>query len=48
LRDFVRVRDADFHLYLHLAACTGARRSQLALRWRDVDLEAGALCSNVH
>lgn len=42
---FVRARDPDFHLYLHLAACTGARRSQLlALRWRGVDMDAGALC----
>jgi integrase len=44
LLEFVRTRDLDFHLYLHLAACTGARRSQLlALRWRDVDLDTGAL-----
>ena len=44
LLQFVRDRDPAYHLYLHLAACTGARRSQLlALRWRDVDLDAHAL-----
>jgi integrase len=44
LLEFVRARDPGFHLYLHLAACTGARRSQLlAVRWRDIDLESGAL-----
>jgi integrase len=32
--------DADFGVFLRLAATTGARRSQLcALRWTDVDLE---------
>lgn len=34
--------DADFHAFLTLAVCTGARRSQLAaLRWGEVDLESG-------
>lgn len=32
--------DPAFGTYLRLAACTGARRSQLlALRWKDVDLD---------
>jgi integrase len=36
--------DAALHIYLTLAAMTGARRGQLlALRWVDVDLVAGAL-----
>ena len=36
--------DPALHLYLTLAAMTGARRGQLlALRWWDVDLEGGSL-----
>ena len=36
--------DLDFAVYLRLAATTGARRSQLiALRWSDVDVDAGTL-----
>ncbi|MHB1536451.1 MAG: tyrosine-type recombinase/integrase [Acidimicrobiales bacterium] len=36
--------DPDFGCFLHLAATTGARRGELcALRWRDLDLEAGAV-----
>jgi integrase len=37
-------RDRALHLYLTLAATTGARRGQLlALRWIDVDLVGGSL-----
>ncbi len=37
-------KDPDFGCYLHLAATTGARRGELcALRWRDLDLDAGAV-----
>jgi integrase len=37
-------RDPALHLYLTLAATTGARRGQLlALRWIDVDLVGGSL-----
>jgi integrase len=37
-------RDPDFALFLRLAVVTGARRGELcALRWRDVNLAAGAL-----
>jgi integrase len=44
LLDFVAESDRLLHLYLTLAAMTGARRGQLlALRWRDVELLAGAL-----
>ncbi len=36
--------DADFAMYVRLAATTGARRSQLiALRWTDVDLDGGTI-----
>lgn len=36
------VDDPQLNLWLRLAVVTGARRSEvLALRWRDVDLEAG-------
>jgi integrase len=43
LLEFV-ARDPDLHLYLTLAATTGARRGQLlALRWIDVDLVGGSL-----
>ena len=43
LLDFV-ARDPALHLYLTLAATTGARRGQLlALRWIDVDLVGGSL-----
>ena len=43
LLDFV-AHDPDLHLYLNLAATTGARRGQLlALRWVDVDLVGGSL-----
>jgi integrase len=43
LLEFV-ARDPALHLYLTLAATTGARRGQLlALRWIDVDLVGGRL-----
>jgi len=43
LLEFV-ARDPALHLYLTLAATTGARRGQLlALRWGDVDLVGGSL-----
>jgi integrase len=43
LLEFV-ARDPALHLYLTLAATTGARRGQLlALRWIDVDLIGGSL-----
>ena len=43
LLEFV-ARDPALHLYLTLAATTGARRGQLlALRWVDVDLVRGSL-----
>jgi integrase len=36
--------DPDFGCFLHLAATTGARRSEVcALRWRDLDLKSGSL-----
>jgi integrase len=36
--------DPDFGCFLHLAATTGARRGELCgLRWRDVDLDGGAM-----
>jgi integrase len=36
--------DAEFAMYVRLAATTGARRSQLiALRWSDIDLEGGTI-----
>lgn len=36
--------DPDFGVFIHLAATTGARRGELcALRWGDVDLDAGTL-----
>ncbi len=41
---FVHDRDHAFHLFLILAATTGARRGQLlGLRWSDVDLATGSL-----
>ena len=41
---FTRESDASLHLYLVLAATTGARRGQLlALRWADIDLVSGRL-----
>ena len=44
LLESVAESDAALHLYLMLAAMTGARRGQLlALRWIDVDLVVGAL-----
>jgi integrase len=37
-------KDSDLGCYLHLAATTGARRGELcALRWRDLDLDVGAV-----
>jgi len=40
LIDKAAASDAAFAVYLRLAACTGARRSQLlALRWANVDLD---------
>ncbi|MGH9011243.1 MAG: tyrosine-type recombinase/integrase [Acidimicrobiia bacterium] len=40
----VRERSPALFVFLRLAVCTGARRSQLlALRWRDVDFDHGAL-----
>jgi len=37
-------RDTDFALFLRLAAIVGARRAELcALRWSDLDLDAGRL-----
>ncbi len=39
LLSYVTLRDRAFHLFLVLAATTGARRGELlALRWTDVDL----------
>lgn len=36
--------DTRFHLFVRLAATTGARRGELvALQWQDVDLDAGAI-----
>jgi len=44
LLESVAESDGALHLYLTLAAITGARRGQLlALRWVDVDLVVGAL-----
>ena len=44
LLESVAESDPALHLYLTLAAMTGARRGQLlALRWVDVDLVVGAL-----
>jgi integrase len=44
LLDRVLDRDPSFHLFLVLAATTGARRGQLlGLRWSDVDLAGGSL-----
>jgi integrase len=44
LLDVVRGDDIEFFTYLHLAALSGARRSQLlALRWADVDVGHAAL-----
>ena len=44
LLDVVRDDDIEFFTYLHLAAPTGARRSQLlALRWADVDFGHAAV-----
>ena len=44
LLTFVADQDPGFFLYLCLAAFAGPRRSQLlGLRWRDVDVEHGAL-----
>lgn len=44
LLDHVADTNPLFHLFLVLAATTGARRGQLlALRWGDVDLDRGAL-----
>lgn len=44
LLDSVLVTNPALFAYLRLAASTGARRSQLlALRWADVDLDAGAI-----
>ena len=41
---YAKSRNPSFHALLLLAATTGARRGELlALRWIDVDLEAGAL-----
>ena len=44
LLDSVRATSPDLYVYLRLAICTGARRSQLlALRWGDVDAERSAV-----
>ncbi len=41
---WVGARDADFALYLRLAAITGSRRGELcALRWTALDLDAGTV-----
>ena len=41
---WVAERDPDFAMYLRMAAIVGARRGELcALRWSDIDLEAGRL-----
>jgi integrase len=38
------VDDPDYGAWLHMAAATGARRGEVcALRWRDVDLDEGAV-----
>lgn len=49
-RDVVRLvetamaADPDFGTWLHVAAATGARRGEVcALRWRDIDLDAGTV-----
>jgi integrase len=40
LLESVRSSAPDLYMYLRLAVCTGARRSQLlALRWGDVDAD---------
>jgi integrase len=42
--EWTREKKPALFCYLRLAACTGARRSQLlALRWGDVDWERGAI-----
>ena len=44
LLDVVRDEDIEFFTYLHLAAMTGARRSQLlAMRWSDIDFDHAAI-----
>jgi integrase len=44
LLDAARAWDVDFGDCLHLAAATGARRSELCgLRWDNIDLEAGQI-----
>ena len=44
LLSYVALRDRPFHLFLVLAATTGARRGELlALRWTDVDLVANTV-----
>ena len=44
LLTFVQSRDLAFHLFLVLAATTGARRGQLlGLRWSDIDQASGSL-----
>jgi len=41
---WVGERDADFALSLRMAAIVGARRADLcAVRWSDIDLDAGSL-----
>ena len=44
LLEFVRSSAPDLYVYLRLAVCTGARRSQLlASRWGDVDVDRSAV-----
>jgi integrase len=44
LLDHLRAREPEFHVFVMLAAMTGARRAQLlGLRWRNIDLRIGQI-----